>query len=53
MAKCRSYLCRKSSVAHGTFERPLFSMTPVMDLESRVARERFETDVARGVSSSN
>lgn len=49
----RSYLCRKSSVAHGTFEWSLFGMASVVDLESRVARERFETDVTRGISSSS
>lgn len=47
----RSYLRRKSSIAYGTFERPFFGMAPIVNFERGVARERFETDVAGGVSS--
>lgn len=39
-------LCRESPVADAAFERSLFGVAPIVDLESTVAGKRLEADLA-------
>ena len=49
-SEIKTHLCGESSVANGAFERALFGVAAVMDLEGRVASKRLEADVTCGVS---
>lgn len=45
-----AYLCGEAAIAYGAFERALFGVAAIVDLERRLACERFQANVACGVA---
>lgn len=50
-SKNGTYFGGESSITDCAFERPLFRVASIVNLKGRVAGERLETEIARGVSS--